>query len=299
MADLAGWIAMSHGPQLMLPPDRWDLLHTGRGAAPPVRPDLANRTLETKWAEWTRCQDAIAVLRSKLAALAPDVVVVVSDDQHENILDETMPPFTIYVGDDVEASVSLKYLNEPKSANRTRYSTDSGLAQGVLESLMDAGFDLAYSKRLQFEGGLGHGFARALKFLAPDPAFRVIPVMVNTYHPPAPSAKRCVAFGQALAEAIRVMPGPCKIAVIASGGLSHPEIDENLDHGVLEALKANDLDYLGAMPNTIFRKGTSEILNWIVTAAAADRDATVVDYVPCYRTTTGIGCAMGFAYWEV
>lgn len=298
MAEMAGWLAMSHGPQLMLPPDRWDLLHTGRGVAPPVRPDLANRTLETKWAEWNRCRDAIAVLKRKLADWAPDAVVVVSDDQHENILDETMPPFTLYVGEDFEASVSLKYLKEPKSANRTRYRADRGLASGLLQSLMDAGFDVAYSKRLQYEGGLGHGFARALKFLAPDPEVRVIPVMVNTYHPPAPSAKRCVAFGQALAAAIQAMPGPLKVAVIGSGGLSHPEINEDLDHAVLKALKANNLDYLRGMPDEIFRRGTSEILNWIVTAAAADRDATVVEYVPCYRTDTGIGCAMGFAYWE-
>ena len=93
MADLAGWIAMSHGPQLMLPPDRWDLLHTGRGAAPPVRPDLTNRTLETKWAEWTRCQDAIAVLRRKLAAWAPDVVVVVSHSKQAS--SENAVPVTL------------------------------------------------------------------------------------------------------------------------------------------------------------------------------------------------------------
>jgi hypothetical protein len=31
------------------------------------------------------------------------------------------------------------------------------------------------------------------------------------------------------------------------------------------------------MPNKIFRKGTSEILNWIVTAATAERAATVVE----------------------
>ena len=24
----------------------------------------------------------------------------------------------------------------------------------------------------------------------------------------------------------------------------------------------------------------------------------VVDYVPAYRTPTGVGCGMGFAYWN-
>jgi len=44
-------------------------------------------------------------------------------------------------------------------------------------------------------------------------------------------------------------------------------------------------------------EGTSEIRNWIVTAAAADRPATIVDYPPLYRTPNGVGCAIGFASW--
>jgi hypothetical protein len=27
------------------------------------------------------------------------------------------------------------------------------------------------------------------------------------------------------------------------------------------------------------------------------RGGKMVDYVPCYRQTTGVGCAMGFAVW--
>jgi hypothetical protein len=297
MAALIGCVAMSHGPQLMLSPDQWGLLHKGRGKIPPVRPDLAQETLEMKWEKWNRCMAAIEALRLKLEDWAPDAVVIVSDDQHENILDDTMPPFTIYIGEEAEASVSLRYLNQPKSDNRTGYKMDPTLARGLLENLMDAGFDPAYSKLLNYEGGLGHGFARILKFLIPEAAIPVIPVMVNTYHPPAPSAKRCVAFGRALTDAIGHMKGINRVAVIGSGGLSHPVIDEDLDNSVLNALKAKDMDYLGAMPANIFLTGTSEILNWIVTAAAAERSATIVDYVPCYRTPTGIGCAMGFAYW--
>ena len=45
-------------------------------------------------------------------------------------------------------------------------------------------------------------------------------------------------------------------------------------------------------------EGSSEIRNWIVTAAAADRPATIIDYQPLYRTPNGVGCAMGFAAWS-
>ncbi len=298
MAELIGWLAMSHGPQLMVPPERWDLLHNRQGEALPVRPELTAETLADKVAKWQRCREAIEQLRRKLAAWAPDVLVVVADDQHENIQDDANPPFTVYVGQDFEASVSLSYFKEPKSANRTAYKTDPALAQRLLEQLMETGFDPAYSKLLRYDGGLGHAFARVLKFLTPDAGLPVVPIMVNTYYPPAPSANRCLAFGQALASAIRRLPGNSKIAVIGSGGLSHTIIDEALDHGVITAIKANDLGFLGALPAAQLTAGTSEIRNWIVTAAAANRPATVVDYVPCYRIPTGVGCGMGFAYWE-
>jgi aromatic ring-opening dioxygenase catalytic subunit (LigB family) len=297
MAELVGSLAMSHGPQLMVPPERWDVLHNRHGDVLPIRQELAGETLADKVAKWQRCKEAIEELRRKLASWAPDMLVVVADDQHENILDDANPPFTVYVGDDFEASVSLSYFKEPKSANRTAYKTDRALAQALLEQLMEAGFDPAYSKQLRYEGGLGHAFARVLKFLTPDAALPVVPIMVNTYYPPAPSARRCVAFGRALAAAIGKLPGR-RVAVIGSGGLSHTIIDETLDYGVISAIKGNDLDYLAALPAAQLTAGSSEIRNWIVTAAAADACATLVDYVPCYRIPNGVGCGMGFAYWE-
>jgi hypothetical protein len=56
---------------------------------------------------------------------------------------------------------------------------------------------------------------------------------------------------------------------------------------------------MSAMPSSVFREGTSEILNWIVIAGAADRAGKLVEYSPLYRTKTGVGCAMGFAYWDL
>jgi len=298
MANLIGFLAMSHGPQLMVAPNRWDILHNRQGDSLPLRPDLLRETLEVKWAKWRRCMEAIDLLRNKLHTWAPEAVVIVADDQHENLLDDNMPPFTVYMAAEAEGSVSLGYLNEPKSANRTTYKVHTALAEAILEDLMSAGFDPAYSKRLRFEGGLGHAFTRPMKFLAPDAHFPIVPIMVNTYYPPAPSPRRCVQFGKAVASAIRGCPVVGRVVVLGSGGLSHTLIDEELDQGVLKALQGNDLEYLSALPASVLVRGTSEIRNWIVTAAAADRPATVVDYVPCYRTPTGVGCAMGFAYWE-
>jgi 3-O-methylgallate 3,4-dioxygenase len=299
MANLVGCFAMSHGPQLMLEPKHWNLLRMRESEKLPAKPELASETDEVKWRKWHDCMDAIAKLRQKLEALRPEVTIVIGDDQHENILDDNTPPFTIFIGADAEATTSLRYLNQAKSDNRTRYEIDSELAKSLLADLMDNGFDPAYSKMTRYEGGLGHAFARVLKFLVPDARCRVVPIMVNTYFPPAPAPKRCVQFGRALAEAIHRDPGNQRIVIVGSGGLSHTKIDERLDAEFLDFVRRNDLASMATMPTALFVEGTSEILNWIATAAAADHPGEIIEYQPLYRSETGVGCAMGFAYWKL
>jgi 3-O-methylgallate 3,4-dioxygenase len=299
MANLVGCVAMSHAPQLMLDPGNWHLLNNRKSENLPDKPELENETDDVKWRKWRSCMSAIDQLREKIDALRPDVLIVVGDDQHENLVDDNMPPFAIFMGNDAEASVSLRYLNQPKSENRTKYNIDAKMAEALITGLMDRGFDPAYSKATRYAGGLGHAFARVLKFLLPQANCRVIPVMVNTYYPPAPSAKRCLNFGQALAALIRAYPGDDRVVLAASGGLSHTKIDEALDEKFLVAVRTNDTSFMSTMPSLVFREGTSEILNWIVIAGAADRPGKVVEYSPLYRTKTGVGCAMGFAYWDL
>jgi hypothetical protein len=299
MANLIACAAMSHAPQLMLNPDYWHLLHNRQSENLPDKPGMEKETVEVKWAKWNSCMAAIEKLRQRIDALNPDVLIVVGDDQHENLVDDNMPPFSVYIGTEAAASVSLHYLKQPKSENRTTYRIDVEMAKAMIDGLMEEGFDPAYSRRTRYEGGLGHAFARVLKFLNPEANRPVIPVMVNTYYPPAPSAKRCLDFGQALARVLRRFPGNERVVIVGSGGLSHTKIDEKLDDEFIRALARNDLDYMAAMPSEILVEGTSEIRNWIAAAAAANRPGEMIEYQPLYRTMTGVGCAMGFAYWDL
>jgi 3-O-methylgallate 3,4-dioxygenase len=129
-----------------------------------------------------------------------------------------------------------------------------------------------------------------------------VPVILNTFYPPnQPTAARCHAFGKALGRAIESWPSDRRVAVFASGGVSHFVIDEALDRLVLKALQENDATTLTAIPEDRFRSGTSEIKNWIpVAAIMAERGLrmTLVDYVPCYRSEAGTGNAMAFTYWQ-
>ena len=66
-------------------------------------------------------------------------------------------------------------------------------------------------------------------------------------------------------------------------------------------LPAGDADTLTGLPAEWFNSGNSEIRNWIVLAGAVAQSGLrmqLVDYVPCYRSEAGTGCAMGFAHWQ-
>src|SRR5262249_18995063 len=92
-----------------------------------------------------------------------------------------------------------------------------------------------------------------------------------------------------------------RVAVIGTGGLSHPVIDEELDRRLLDGLAAGDPAHVIREPEAMFRAGTAEIKNWIVAAGALDHaglDMVLIDYVPCVRPEAGTGQAMAFAVWS-
>ena len=299
MADIVGCMAMSHGPQLLTPPETWTELPTRTKGPFNPKENLAEElTPETMRAYAGRCDAAIAALKERLAAWAPDTVIIVGDDQNENIRRDNMPPFTLFMGDEADASLKYRYFGHDEMSTITRYGVNRPLAEELLTGLMDRGFDPSWSRETRYEGGLGHAFGRVLNFLMPDPKPAIVPVMINTYYPPTPSAARGYALGRALAEIAAGSAAAGRVVFIGSGGLSHTVIDEALDRAFMAALESNDADYLTAMPRETLVSGTSEILNWIVIAGAAGKAGKMVEYVPCYRTEQGVGCAMGFAYWE-
>jgi hypothetical protein len=86
---------------------------------------------------------------------------------------------------------------------------------------------------------------------------------------------------------------------MASGGLSHVIIDEEIDQWTLDGLQGKDETALRSLPVDRLDLGTSEIRNWIVLGGTAqDKKMQLITYEPCYRSLAGTGCAMGFAYWE-
>ena len=331
MAEIVLGMASSHAPQLEMLPDRW--LEYGNRSRTQNEHWFNGKTYtygelaelragegfekelseETFAARFDACQRAIAHLGETYRRVAPEVCVILGDDQHELFQDDHMPTFAIYHGESVDdrarhGGPGPQSYTDPVVGNHpaepVAQPTDAELGLHLIKGLVVAEFDIARSNKLPMsrtEGHIGHAFYYFYRRLMDNKAIPSVPVMVNTYYPPnAPSAARCYKFGQAIGKAIQDWDAPKRVAVFASGGLSHTVIEEDIDYRIIEGLKTSDTEKLLDYPDERFRAGTSEIKNWIalagvmsVTGATMD----LIDYVPCYRTEAGNGCAMGFGEW--
>jgi hypothetical protein len=128
----------------------------------------------------------------------------------------------------------------------------------------------------------------------------VVPVFLNTYFPPnQPTPRRCYLLGQSVRKAVESFAGDARVGVLASGGLSHFLVDEDFDRAILKALADKDAAFLRTLPRNKLHAGSSEILNWVAIAGAAEGlDLDWFEYVPGYRTPAGTGTGMSFAMWR-
>ena len=336
MAEIVLGMGTSHGPMLSTPWEKWD----GRVAADRANPEhpfrgdiysfeqlielrrgenLAAQITPDMWkARSEACDAAIGRLAEKFAEVAPDIAVIVGNDQRELFTEDNFPALCVYWGETIEnrPRTAEQIANLPPGvaiAERGHAPPEDAVYRGcpelgthIIQSLMGHGFDVSASSVLPAGSGYANGIPHAFGFIyrqimkdAPIPS---VPVLINTFYPPnQPSAARCHDYGRALKEAIESWETDARVAVFASGGLSHFVIDEDVDRKVLDALQTDDRDALTAIPDSIYQSGTSEIKNWIPVSAAmgaAGKRMTLVDYVPCYRSEAGTGNAMAFVYWE-
>lgn len=330
MANIVIGVASSHTPQLSSGVDMW-LDHAERDrrnpmllgkdaryhnydellaqADPAIEQELAPAVWDGKY---QRCQQAIEALTARLEKAQPDIAVVIGDDQREMFKDDGTPAFACFTGTElVDLPPSGEALERmPKGIRAASWAAHadhpadhlvaSDLSAHIADQLARDDFDLTVFTKQPDGRTLGHAFTFPRYRLGLPPATPIVPVFVNTYYPPnVPSAARCYEFGRALRRAVESWPAQAKVAVIASGGLSHFVVDEELDHRVLDGIAARDAGILGSLSRDQLRSGTSEILNWIVAAGALENLApTVLDYVPGYRTPAGTGAGMAFVQWE-
>ena len=318
MANIVIGIGTSHSPQLSVRAREWSYLLKKDETDPRLdyqalvkkaKPGLAAELTPEKFEQRDQaCLKAVETLGEALRKANADVAVVFGDDQQEQFHDENMPTFAIYHGKSLPV-VKDSGLRPAgwKDAERKgwaetapEYETGQELANHLIRSLNEAEFDIARCNKLRPEIGVGHAFSFLYRRVLPGSKLPMVPVMVNTYYPPnQPTPKRCYAFGQAVRKAVESWNSDARVALLASGGLSHVVIDEEIDAMVIDGLKNKKPEVLFGLPRNKLEGGTSEILNWVALAGAMeDRELKYLEYVTTYRSPAATGCGMGFAYWQ-
>lgn len=329
MAKIVLGLGTTHSPMLNLTAEQWKhraeidfankKLHLANGTRltypellelrGPVYRDQIN--LDIMKEKELACQAALDRLADALERVNPDVVVIVGDDQAELFSPDSQPAFAIFHGDDMATTtgkygkgasdwmlqVGRGYMMEDVYHAPAAQSFSTSLIHSLI--MQDVDVAAVASVPEPTKAGFGHAYGFILKRL-----FRreipVVPVLLNTYFPPnVPTANRCYDIGRRLRTAIEQHPSDLKVAIVASGGLSHFVVEEDFDYMIINALKARDEATLRAIPHSALRSGTSETLNWILTAGAVDfMPVRSLDYYPLHRTEAGTGVGAAFCIWE-
>jgi aromatic ring-opening dioxygenase catalytic subunit (LigB family) len=301
VADLVLAIGTSHGPTMESEPEKWlrmgerdmndpRMAHMGLRDRSGYESQLAPELLQERKSAITA---AVQQVRRRLHEADVDVLVVVSNP-HTIRPDDFHPVFGLYVG--AGLPVPTKFAEPLGGAS----VSSPELAVHLVDSLVCEGFDVGLQKEYGEGVEVQHSYSvMAQHYLAvPTP---LVPFTLSRYLPNQATPDRCYDLGRALRRAIESWDTPQRVALVASGGLSHQLVDEELDRLVVEAMQDKDEQVLRTLPRDRLNQapGTPEILNWVVVAAAAESmPMTLAAYLPCYRSAAGTGHGVAYAYWE-
>lgn len=247
---------------------------------------------------------AIAGLADTLQSSKLDALIVIGDDQKEMLRGDRFPEVMVYDRALIRSERPVHAPGRPAWALRgsDRYYP----AEGALDYPVAEAFARHLRTSLgaaSFEGDLvpmGHAFAFVCSQLMGASPIPIVPVLLNALYPPTqPSPGRCLEIGEAIEHAVAEFPGNARVGVVASGGLSHFVVDEELDRSVVRALSERDHGTLAELAERKLLSGSAEIRNWIC-AAGALRSLRVdrIDYWPGCRTRAGTGTGLCFAIWR-
>lgn len=229
-------------------------------------------------------------LGDRLAASKPDAIVALTVEHWANFFLNGMPAFCIGRAPHYNGPIE-EWLRLP----RARVPGDANLAAEIIDACLDGGFDPTFSDELL----LDHATFLPLHFLNPAMAVPIVPILTNTLTPPMPTTRRCFAFGQFLGRLLE--ENPKRIAVIATGGLSHwpgeakhGKINIPFDQKFLETLTNGErsklAEYTHEEINREAGSGGHEIRTWIALAGAVQNwKAEVLAYEPVVPWATGCG----------
>ena len=321
MARVVLAVGSSHGPSIQVSSDQWPKLGEGDTRDPrfnyqellkQAKPGLDKEILpEVQAKRHAAAHAALAKLRDIVAQAKLDVAIVVSNvhrvqpaDHHPVFgifraesfpvmrrKDERFDPDSRFVPEDQREPIK-QVVDRPGKAD---------LATHMIKSLIEDQFDVACLDVLPKGVPLDDAFVFPYEHLFGGATIPMIPFLLSRDLPNQATARRCYDVGTAMRRAIDSWPADLRVGLVASGGLSHQLLDEELDNKVVHALMSGDKATLCALPRDRLNRGpgTPEILNWVtVSAAMAPTKMTLVDYVPAYRSLASTGHGLTFGYWQ-
>ncbi|TNE67812.1 MAG: protocatechuate 3,4-dioxygenase [Alphaproteobacteria bacterium] len=263
-------------------------------------------SIEERTARAARNAAALAEMRRAYQAADVDVAIILGKDQKE-IFTHMSPSIAIYSGEDVHNGPPQRAVYAPDHA--VTHKAHPELALHLIKSLEADGFDItdlfAWPDNVWMKPEpspiVPHAYSFVYHQIMDDNPPPHVPIILNCFYDPTqPPMWRCIDFGDALLKAVKAWKSDARVAIIASGGLSHFVCDPEFDAGIIEMLRNYDYDGLAAVDERSYQSGTSEIKLYVSVLKAledAGAEMTLVDYVPSYRTAAGTGEGMGFMYW--
>jgi aromatic ring-opening dioxygenase catalytic subunit (LigB family) len=221
----------------------------------------------------------------------PDTVIVISDDHLHNFFLDNFPAFCIGAADSYATPVE-HWLK----ADKRTLQGDADLGAHLLGEALRSGFDPSFSMDLT----LDHGVLTPLHLAQLAADVRVVPLLVNCVQPPLPTMRRALQWGRLLREAVGSFGGGRRVAILATGGISHDiatprmgAVNEAFDREFLRLLAAGDdealLRYASEHVNEA-GNGAEEIRTWLMAhGAAAGAPFETVYYRAVANWYTGIG----------
>lgn len=192
MAHVVAAVSMSHAPLMVGAPD---------APAPEVR-----REMET----------AISKIARYLDDAKPDVVVAFLDDHFENHYRRLMPTFSIGVAASHHGPADY-WMEALRFESKLELAGAPELAEFILGRMVREGFDVARMGSVEY----GNNLMAPWKLIRPQNDIAVIPVFTNVFTPPLTTMARAYAFGAGVRDAVDAAPGSARVALLATGGLSH------------------------------------------------------------------------------
>jgi aromatic ring-opening dioxygenase catalytic subunit (LigB family) len=272
MARVIGGFGLSHSPTMAAEYDRG-----------------MKGNFDPRWKPW---YDGLQPVKRWLAETKPDQIVIVYNDHMNHFTFDAYPTFAL--------GVSPEYPQADEGWGLRPFPGlpgDTDFGWHVATHLVRKGeFDLTICEDMRID----HGIYSWMPYVAAPPwPAPVLPLAVNMVRHPIPTSERLKKLGLALRAAIESYPKDARVAVIATGGMSHQisgsrfgMANEEWDRHFLKRLE-NDLDGLVAIPqDEIMRIGgtdASELVMWFAMRAALSPSVRKVHEFYTFPQITGCG----------